>query len=147
MKKAKWVNGNKMLFESEHKTFNKKVDCISTGNVIGTVQLSGHVRAYNELECNGRVNEPGHLQEYDLSWLVKELPYNVKDTIRYNCKDKGCWAYHFFYWNGKHERMNIGYAITHYNYSKWFQWVANPYNYKKESALNECVKYITKEGE
>lgn len=46
-------DGNHMVFDSPHKGFNKQVDGISTGNVMGDVQLSGFVRPYNETECNG----------------------------------------------------------------------------------------------
>lgn len=145
MKKVEWINGNKMMFDSAHKAFNKTADCISIGNVIGDVQLSSYVRPYNELACNGFTNEPGHLQEFDLDGIVSKLPFHVKQSIRNKCKDEGCWAYHFFYWKGD-KRMDIGYAMTHHDHGRWFEWDVYPSHWKKRNALRECMKYVTKEG-
>jgi len=140
MKKTKWINGNKMLFESEHKAFNNAVDCISTGNVIGKVQLSGFIRPFNELKCNGRVNEPGHLQNYDLNGLNKYLPYSLKEWIRQNGKTKSMIGYSFFYYRGN-KKTYIGYVVTddEHNHLKT---VYARFTRKTISALDECKKYI-----
>lgn len=139
MKIKEWINGNKMKFESLHKTFNNKVDCISQGNVMGNVQLSGYVRSFNETKCNGFTSEKGHLQEYDLGWLLKGLPGYVKNYIRKIAIDKMVCAYHFFYYQNR-ERIDIGYVITDYTNNLLRAFYVG--GYKREDALNEAIKYI-----
>ncbi len=141
MKTKKWINGNKMLFESEHKTFNRQCKYISTGNQIGDTVLSSYVRPFSEVKCNGITNAKGHLQEYDLNWILSDLPSGVKNWIREHAKTKGVIAYHFFYMNRKKERVNIGYVVTDKNYKLLTQWHTR--GLKAYSALNECIKYIT----
>jgi len=140
-KKTLWINGNKMLFESSHKTFNHKVDGISTGNVLGNIQVSGFIRPYNELECYGVKSAPGHLQEWDLkTGTFNLLPQSLKDWIREHGKDKTMIAYSFFYWQGM-QRNIIGWIVTDGEHN-FLKKVHYGWNYKKESALDECQKYV-----
>jgi len=144
MKKIKWINGNKMLFESDHKTFNRQTNCISTGNVIADTQYSGFIRPYNETECNGFTNPKGHLQEYDLNWLLKDVPGYVKDWIRKYAKTKSVIAYHFFYRNKERRKIDIGYVVTTPEYKKnklLNKWYAEN-TQKVRSVLDEAIKYI-----
>jgi len=144
MKKKVWVNGNKMLFESEHKTFNRQCKLITTGNQIGDVVYSSFVRPYNETECNGFTNPKGHLQEYDLNWLLKDVPEYVKDWIREYAKTKSVIAYHFFYRNKESRKIDIGYVVTTPEYKKnelLEKWYAMN-TLKVRSALDEAIKYI-----
>lgn len=143
MKKKIWDNPNKMHFESEHKTFNRQCKCIMTGNQIGDVVYSGYVRPYNETDCNGFTNPKGHLQEYDLNWLLKDVPYYVKDWIRKYAKTKSVIGYHFFYRN-KERKIDIGYVVTTPEYKKnklLEKWYAQNTS-KVQSALDEAIKYI-----
>ena len=145
MKKREWVNGNHMLFESPHKTFNKQVDCISTGNVMGHVQLSCHVRSYNEIECNGNIRPKGHLQEYDLNWIAEKFPHYVKDFARKTFIDEGGWLYEFRYWKGS-EKYVMGYVATTYEHNLLKYWNTAG-AFKSEEVLEEAIKYITNKGE
>lgn len=142
MKKIEWINDNKMLFESLHKTFNKQCKLISTGNQIGDVVLSSFIRPYNETKCNYREFPKGHLRHYDLNNLVSDLPLYVKDWIIKNTIDKGVYAYHFFYYV-KGKRKDIGYVVTTGGpgYEHLRHWYVG--TYKAESALREARKYIT----
>lgn len=142
MKKIEWINPNKMKFESEHKEFNRQCKYITRGNQIGDVVLSGYVRSYEETECNGFTNEKGHLQDYDLNWLLEDAPYFVKDWIRDYAKKVSVIGYCFFYRkNGS--KISIGYAVTTPEYKKaklLRKWYVG--NYKRRSALDEAIKYI-----
>lgn len=140
MKKKRWVNGDKMLFESEHTDFNKQVDCIGTGNVIGEVQLSGYIRPHDKTECNGQTFPTGYLQEYDLNWLNKYLPDSLKEWIKENGKTKSLIGYTFFYRKSA-QKIFIGYIVTddEHNHLKT---VYARQTRKTISALNECRKYI-----
>lgn len=140
MKQHEWVTPNRMKFESEHKTFNRQVDCISSGNVIGRVQLSGFVRPYKEVECNGRVNPKGHLQEYDLGWLLKDFPCYVKDYIRKHGKDKSLIGYEFRYWRGNRKHV-CGYVVTTGDEKLMKYWFFN--GKKSLSVIHEAIKYIS----
>jgi len=141
MKKHEWVTPNRMKFESLHKTFNRQVSMISTGNQIGNTVYSSYIRAFNELKCNGRVNEPGHLQEYDLGWLVKDAPGEAKNYIRANGKDKKFILYVFFHWNNGRKIIH-GAVITDtdHNHIKTYY---SSYNRKSVSVIEEARKYIT----
>jgi len=140
MKKIKWLNPNKMKFESKHKTFNKQCTCISTGNQIGDVVLSSYVRPFNETECNGRINEKGHLQNYDLNWILKDFAYYVKDWIRKNVIKESIIAYEFHHYDN-HRKIVDGYVITDNKHKLLEVWYEG--NYKNQSAVDEAIKYIT----
>ena len=150
MKKKEWVTPNRMKFESLHKTFNRQVSMISTGNQIGNTVYSSYIRSYNETECNGRTFPKGHLQEYDLGWLVKEAPQETKDFIRRHGKDRKFILYVFFhrsngkiFWNRSYEEKIIhGAVITdpEHNYIKTFY---SRNNVKSRSVIDEAKKYIT----
>ena len=144
MKEKKWRNNNHMLFESEHKTFNRQVQCISTGNVLGYCQLSGYVRAKNDLKCNGFTNPPGHLQNWDLtSGILRDFHPMVKEWIRENVIDKHVIAYQFRSWNGERKVVH-GYVITTADdeYKLLKTWHIGP-TMKSWSVIDEAIKYIT----
>jgi len=129
-----------MLFESGHKTFDRQVDCISTGNVIGHVQLSFHIRAYTETECNGFTRPPGHLRAFDLkTW---NLPIRVRDRVLKETEDKSVWLYEFRHWTGNRKIVH-GYVITSYDHRLLAKFLTGP-TYKSVSVINEAITYITK---
>jgi len=97
------------------------------------------VRGYNETECNGKVWEKGHLQEYDLNWMVKGLPGFAKNWIRDYAKTESVIAYHFFY-RSKDKKIDIGYVVTDTKHNLLKKWYVG--SDKAASALDESVKYI-----
>ena len=144
MKTKEWINGNHMKFESEHKTFNRQVDSISTGNVLGHVQLSGFVRAYDETKCNGNISEKGQLQNYDLDkFICKDFPWKIKDYIRKHAKEESVICYEFRHWRGR-QKVVHGYIVTTTDH--WLMKVFYIKNHwKSYSILKEAAKYITEE--
>lgn len=150
MKKLEWIHGNKMKFESKHKTFNNYITGIIAGNCIGGGQTSCYIRAYND-EGEGLVDYPenkranGVLQEYDLNeWLGKDLPNYVKDYIRKVAIDKEVISYIFYYYkNGK--RCPIGYVVTTPADERKLLKAFYVGTWRAQDALNECIKYITNE--
>lgn len=145
MKKSEWVTLNRMKFESLHKTFNKQVTMITTGNHMGNTVRSFFIRPFNRLECNGRVNEPGHLQEYDLNnFQDKYYPSDlrgVKDFIRREGKAKTLILYVFFHYNGE-KKITHGAIITdgEHNHIKTCFFI---FNRKSMSVIEEARKYVT----
>ena len=145
MKKCEWATPNRMKFESLHKTFNRQVSCISTGNQIGNTVLSFYIRAFNELECNGRVNKPGHLQEYDLdnfkdNYFPPELRA-VKDSIRNEGKTKRFILYVFFHYT-RGKKITHGAVITDTEHNH-IQTYLFRFSLKSMSVIEEAIKYIT----
>lgn len=146
-RKVEWATPNRMKFESEHKTFNRQVDCISSGNVIGHVQLSGYVRPRSETECNGFTSEKGHLQEYDLGWLVENFPNYLKEFIRKldYAEDHSVIAYEFRHWNGK-KKIVHGYVVTagaNDRHRVLEKWIVGKQQEKARSVIDEAITYIT----
>jgi len=141
MKKAEWATPNRMKFESLHKTFNRQVSMISTGNQIGNTVLSGYIRPYNQTECNGRIVPEGQLQEYDLGWLAKEAPEIAKQWIRRQNKDASFILYVFFH-RSKGVKIIHGSIITDDEHNFRIAFYSRD-NVKSRSIINEARKYIT----
>ena len=141
MKKKEWATPNRMKFESLHKTFNKQVSTITTGNHIGNTVYSGYIRSYNETECNGFTSPKGHLQEYDLGNIVKEAPTIAKDFVRQHGKDRKFILYVFFHWyDGR--RIIHGAVITTPEYRPIATFYTRS-SLKSMSIIDEAKKYIT----
>jgi hypothetical protein len=114
--------------------------------MIGDVQLSGYVRPRNETECNGFTFERGHLQEYDLNWLLKDFPYYVKEFIRglAYAENHSTIGYEFRLWNGQKKTV-LGYVVTagaDDGHRLLKQWVVGQ-GWKATIVVSEGVKYIT----
>jgi len=135
-----WRDGDHMLFESGHKTFDRQVDCISTGNVLGHVQLSWHIRPYTETECNGFTNPPGHLRAFDLKdW---QLPQRVRRCVLDQTETRAVWLYEFRHWRGDVKIVH-GYVVTSHDHGLIDYFVTGP-TYKSELVIHEAITYITR---
>lgn len=142
MKKTEWINGNKMKFESESKTFNKQCDLITTGNVWGGVQFSQYIRPTNEVACNGATFPPGHLRDYDLKpFNLGRFPYVLKAVKEYADAGKQVILYKFRHFHGQREIIN-GFVITDSRHRLLKKFYTGP-TYKSMSVIDEAVKYIT----
>ena len=144
MKKREWINGNKMKFESECKTFNKQCDCISTGNVWGGVQFSQYIRPTNEVECNGATFPLGHLRDYDLKpFRLSYFPHVRKAVMEYADAGIQTILYKFRHFNGQKEIIH-GFVITDSRHHLLKKFVTGP-TYKSWSVIDEAIKYITED--
>ncbi len=143
MKQKEWRTPNRMKFESLHKTFNREADLIMTGNVSSRVQLSTHVRAYNDTECNDHKFEPGHLRNFDLNAFSTWLRANpgVRKAVEEYTKDKSAWLYAFYHTNGRKVVIH-GFVLTTYDNKLVRKFYTNP-SYKSHSVIDEATKYIT----
>lgn len=145
MKKCEWVTPNRMKFESLHKTFNRQINMITTGNHMGNTVRSFFIRPFNRLECNGRVNEPGHLQEYDLNnfqdrYYPSELR-GVKEFIRREGKTKTFILYVFFHYNGE-KKITHGAVVTDGEHNHVQDFIFR-ISVKSMSIIEEARKYVT----
>lgn len=109
-------NGMKMIINSDFKTFNNQTNCISRGQTIANTQYSNHIRPYREIECNGIINEKGHLRDYDLQFFGKGCSSwsMIRDYVKSITTKDGCMLYEFFYYKKggyDNQRVVIGYII------------------------------------
>ncbi len=142
MKKHQWVNPNKMLFESEHKTFNKQCDCITTGNVWGNVQYSSYIRSVKETKCNGMDFTEGHLYEFDIAPFKRLInDYHLRYATDL-LKERGGILYMFSHISNG-DRIIDGLVATDRQYNHLVT-VQIAKGYKVSTILNEARKYISK---
>lgn len=84
--------------------FNLKADVIMVGAVYSGVQSSCHIRARQQLECNGFTRLPAHLQNFDLDTFSSKL--QEMDVVRRFVKSHPYFetnsgiAYRFFHYAG-----------------------------------------------
>ena len=142
MKQKEWLTPNRMLFESDHKEFNRQVDCISTGNVIGSVQTSFYVRSKMDTECNEQQFPVGHLRQVDLSlWRrLGGLPPDVLQYVREVTEEDEIIVYRFFHYSGA-KRIVHGYIVTTPSDAPLRFFVTGP-TVKSESVIYEAAKYV-----
>lgn len=141
MKVKQWATPNRMLFESEHKTFNKQTQLISTGNVWANTQYSGCIRGYYTTDCNGHISELGHLQNYDMKQFNQYLPYHVLQQIKELTKNNGGILYIFkHYSNG---RLIVDGAILTDRQYKHIKSYYLGGSYKQDSIIDKAREYIT----
>lgn len=145
MKKAEWVNGNHQRIDTGHKTFDRQIGGIGTGNVIDNVQFSSYVRPAREVTCNGQHFEPGHLQNFDLRpFHEKGMPSYVDERVRKLANAHGgVILYAFRSWANGREVIH-GYVVTkrHESYEFLKSWVTGP-THKSWGVIETCKDYVS----
>ena len=103
----KWSkDGNKMIINSEFKTFNKQTNYISNGNIIANTIYGNYIRPYNETKCNGKDFPVGHLFKYDLqNFFISDA---MKEYIR--SLNRKIILYEIFIWKDGYKDI-IGWLI------------------------------------
>jgi hypothetical protein len=144
MKKKEWATPNRMKFDSLHKTFNMQTQVISTGNILSNTLHGGYIRAANELECNGIVNPPGHLQAFDLQQFSGYGLYKVLVIVRQLAVEKSVILYVLKHYT-KGKRIVDGAIITTTDHKKLYVWCVG--NAKQWSIVDEASKYLCEEGD
>jgi hypothetical protein len=132
-----------------HKAYTKALSDFefSTGNVISDAQLSMHIRAWNETECNGFTFEQGHMQQSDLKPFA-HLPYHVRKIVYQKLKTQSGWLYevrHSVRRDGKLNRVTHGWILMDkHNNEILFRTFGN--SEKSESCIARAVKAIELEA-
>jgi len=140
LKKVEWVNPNKMKFESAHKEFNRQTALISTGNVLGSTQLSFFIRPFNTPKNPvGEKVARGAMQNYDLNQFT-HLPYHIRDFVKNQSVNENVILYEFRHFkNGR--KIVDGYVVTTSDYKLLGKFYINN-NWKAMDAVDEATKYI-----
>lgn len=147
MKEVTWDNPNKMHFESAFVGFNKQVDLIATGNVLGNVQTSLYVRPYNNVKNGSYEGEPGQFMKFDLRMFEEagyRIPVNIRKILEDPSREQSYCLYNFHYWKGD-QKEEIGWVLTDYNHKLVAKVPVLRYGTnasKRISALNECAAYV-----
>lgn len=132
-RKAVFDNPNKMRFQSDHKTFNKLTNLISTGNVIANTQTSFFIRA-NKKE-----------RDFDIKTFpdYKNVPWHIKKAIEDDNRTESVILYKF------HIKGNpVCWVLTDSNYKLIESALAGRGGRKKEqSVLLEVLRFIADRGE
>lgn len=132
-RKAVFDNPNKMRFQSDHKTFNKLTNLISTGNVITNTQTSFFIRA-NKKERDFDIKTfPGY----------KDAPWHIKKMIEDDNRTESVILYKF------HIKGNpVCWVLTDSNHKLMESDLAGRGGRKKEqSVLLEVLRFIVDRGE
>lgn len=132
-------DGNKMIINSDFKTFNKQTNYIGTGNVIANTMTGFYIRPYNEIECNGTYHEKGVLRDNDLKMF--EYNKDIFDYVKSITENKSCILYQIFYYKNNKKRKVFGYIIQQNND---FKYILTDYENrdKKRSALDLVVNIL-----
>lgn len=142
MKKAEWLNLNRMKIETGHKTFDRQANCVGTGNRIANTQFSSHIRPRSCVECNGMQFPLGHLRDYDFNWWTNpRLPLYVRKYVESVTKTKAVWLYQFHHWL-KDKRIVHGYIVTDHDDGLLRKFVTGP-TYKSGLVIDEMAEYVS----
>ena len=150
MKEIKWINGNKMLIETGHKTFDQQTNIISTGNIIANTLIGKNIRSWwddgkglIDYETNKR--EPGHLFNWDIEHFKVRMPDWIRRRIeKYSQEDQyrnGMWLYELFHFRG-HDRIIHGWILTDIKHN-WIITFNNGRSFKTDQVLAECKLYLS----
>lgn len=148
MKKIEWINGNKMLIETGHATFDRQTNVISTGNIIANTMVGWNIRSWYDdgkglIDYDTNKRTPGVLFRYDTSKF--NLPSYVLEKIMSFAKDRkylrGMWLYQIHHFNGR-KLIVHGWILTDFQHN-WLTTIENRWNYKSHCVLNECRNYLS----
>jgi len=131
MKKHEWVTPNRMKFESLHKTYNRQMSMITTGNQMGNTVFSLYIRPYTKTKLKW-------FPASAFTWKIDK----VKNFIKQIGKEKQLILYVFFHWQ-KGKRITHGAILTEgypeYKHIRTFYFKNTA---KSISILEEAKKYI-----
>ena len=134
----KWnKRGSRIIIDSGYKTFDNYIVCISRGNAIGGGQTSFYIRPYNEITCNGKTFEKGHLRNYDLS-MFNGLNGAVRKYVEEITTNQSCILYEYYTSkNGNYNR--VGYIVEQNGNFKIFN-----DSYYSKNKKQKCLEFIVK---
>ena len=85
------------------------------GNVSGGGQCSSYIRGKMELECNGRVNDPGHLRDFDLEPYTRQdiISKEVLKAVRQHTEGESDACLYVFYFRRRNQPPQVvGWVLT-----------------------------------
>ena len=148
MKESVWnKSGMKMLIDSGWKEFDKQTNCITTGNVYANTQLSGFIRPYKEIECNGYVKPEGELLNFDLKpFRVFRIPKEIEEYLTNKKRLKSVILYMFFVRTEDGRIEPFCWTITDSTYKLLLYCITSRHgqSYQKRlEAGKEAMRYVT----
>lgn len=141
-------SGMKIInFQSEHKAFNKAINCPIRGNCVDSAYLSNYIRPSLETECNGFTNKEGDLFEFDIKHFEA---YRVPKSIKALLKNNGGILYCLRIRTSTRNQYPIKFSVVGWiALSRDFSKVLceEDFNrYKNRSVIEEFKRFIMEEG-
>jgi hypothetical protein len=136
-----WLNPNRMLIETGHKTFDRQCRAILTGQQIGDCVTSAYVRPRSEVKCNGFTFEVGHLQDRDLEFVGTEAcsPALREHIVALTANDS-ILLYKFFHHSPRRAIVD-GYVATRSDHCL-LKVVTGP-NYLSSLVITEAARHVS----
>ena len=140
-------NGMKMIVDSGWKEFDKQTNCLATGNVYASTQVSSFIRPYGQTECNGFTMPEGHLMNFDMNPFRNfRMPRDIEKALKDVNRRESVILYMFFVRNKDRRIEPFCWTITDYHHRLIMYRVVADYrqNYNKRlEAAKEAMRYIT----
>lgn len=146
-----WLTPNRMKLNSGHVAFDEQVKCVSTGNVWGGGQFSNYIRAFNQIECNGKTDyAEGHLQAFDLKpyqrpQSVTPAPSYVIEYVKEAARNQSVILYQFYHVIQGRKRVH-GYIVTDTRY-QFLRSFVTARHYKSENVILAVTPYVSWKAE
>ena len=144
MKQPQWINGDKILCESGHRTFDRQTNVIGDGNMIASTMMGAHVRPKCDVENSvGEIKEPGYLRRYDLNqWTY--LPDSVRQYVKSVTETESAWIYCFFHRNREGRAIVHGWVIVGpYPESRLLKRFVTGPTYKSYNVIEYVAPYVS----
>ena len=135
--------GNKMIFKSAHKTFNKQTNYITDGNALTNTQSSSYVRPYKTAKNPvGQRVKFGAMQKWDLD-NFRGMPYHVRKFVESKTKTKTAIVYRFYH-TVKGRTVNDGWVVTtgRDEGNKLLGKFYSNDNWKSQDAVDKATEYV-----
>lgn len=139
MKKAEFINPNKMEINTGIRIFDNQTNLITTGSAFCNTQKSMIVHAYNKTKES---LAEGDLQNYDLSFFKTDMPSYVEEKIRKLAAKSEVYVYEFFHTNKKQTKVVHGYVVTTKDHEFLNYFVIGP-THRSYGVVQECAKYVS----
>lgn len=144
LKEKVWrADGNSMIVETGHKTFDRQTNVLGPGNIHADTLLGKSVRGEMILTCYGpKRHKPGWLRAFDLAVFGGSMPKHVWNYIVRRTRNKDrIWVYELFHYNG-HKRIVHGYILAKEDNELIHAFTTGP-TWKSFSVVNGATPYLT----
>ena len=149
LKESVWnEKRDRQIVNTGHVTFDRQTNALGTGNYFADTMHGAHIRPFKEVGCNGIINKPGHLQNFDLLPFVKDAPESVISAVKRYCVDNSAWLYvlHSYSYRKQagwpaHVKIVHGYILASYDDQLISTWVTGP-SHKSYRVVYGCLPYL-----
>jgi hypothetical protein len=136
---------NRQDLRTGHATFDRELDCVTTGNRIGRVMHGLYIRSASTCENEGSLFPRGYLRERDLSFFRRDLPERILAQVLAHTEEEGAWLYCLRHCVGSSlasREIVHGYVLTRGRDHRLLgAWVTGP-TAKSKLVVRACLPYL-----